>query len=136
MRTIGLPALDLWEPVLQRTVQLTLIEDNESTAAIIRSGRNPTMRHLSRTHGVHVNWLHDLYKRKVFGVVYTRTEAQCADVFTKAFRELPKWQQAIRLIGIGRPGEPLKVPPEPGPRPETLEKKKVAKQSLASDEAD
>ena len=97
VRTIGLPALDLWEPVLQRTVQLTLIEDNESTAAIIRSGKNPTMRHLTRTHGVHVNWLHDLYKRKVFGVTYTRTEAQCADVFTKAFRELPKWQQAIRL---------------------------------------
>ena len=136
IRTIGLPALDLWEPVLQRTVQLTLVEDNESTAAIIRSGRNPTMRHLTRTHGVHVNWLHDLYRRKVFGVIYSRTEAQCADVFTKAFRDLPKWQQAYRLIGIGHPSTRLEMPPEPGPRPETLIKKKEAKQSLASDDAD
>ena len=136
VRTIGLPALDLWEVALKRSVQLTLIEDNESTAAIIRSGRNPTMRHLGRTHGVHVNWLHDLYKRKVFGVLYSRTEAQCADVFTKAFRELPKWQQAYRMIGIGRPEDAIKPPPEPGPRPETLAKKKVANQTLASDEAD
>ena len=55
VRTIGLPALDLWETVLERSVALTLIEDNESTAAIIRTGRNPTMRHLSRTHGVNVS---------------------------------------------------------------------------------
>ena len=134
-RTLGLPSLDLWETVLGRCVPLTLIEDNESTAAIIRTGRNPTMRHLSRTHGVNVSWLHDLYSKKTFGVVCSRTEAQCADVFTKAFRELPKWQQAIRLIGIGRPSEKLALPPEPGPRPETLEKKKVANQTLASDDA-
>jgi len=134
VRTIGLPALDLWETVFERSVALTLIEDNESTAAIIRTGRNPTMRHLSRTHGVNVSWLHDLYERKKFGVVYTRTEAQCADVFTKTFRELPKWQQAIRLIGIGRPTTACTLPPEPGPRPDTLEKKKQANQPLASDE--
>ena len=80
---------------------------------------------------MHVNWLHDLYRRKVFGVIYSRTEAQCADVFTKAFRDLPKWQQAYRLIGIGRPSTRLEMPPEPGPRPETLVKKKEAKQSGA-----
>ena len=121
--------------VLKRSVLLTLIEDNESTAAIIRTGKNPTMRHLSRTQGVNVSWLHDLYVKKAFGVVYTRTEAQCADVFTKSFRELPKWLQAIRLIGIGKPGGRLCMPPEPGPRPETIGKKKAANQSLASDDA-
>ena len=29
VRTVGMPALDLWETVLKRSVQLTLIEDNE-----------------------------------------------------------------------------------------------------------
>ena len=67
--------------------------------------------------------------------MYTRTEAQCADVFTKPFRELPKWLQAIRMIGIGKPGGKQCLPPEPGPRPETVEKKKAANQSLASDDA-
>ena len=135
VRTMGLPALDLWETALRRSVQLTLIEDNESTAAIIRSGRNPTMRHLSRTQGLNVSWLHDLFSKNAFGVIYTRTEAQCADIFTKTVRELPKWQQAIRLIGIGKPNAKLALPPEPGPRPESLAKKKEANQGLASDDA-
>ena len=135
VRTVGLPSLDLWEVVLRRSVALTLIEDNESTAAIIRSGRNPTMRHLARTQGVTVSWLHYLYLKKVLGVVYSRTEAQCADVFTTTFRELPKWQQAVRLIGIAKPDAPPYVPPEPGPRPETVEKKKANGQTVATDGA-
>ena len=69
VRTLGLPSLDLWETFLGRSVPLTLIEDNESTAAIIRTGRNPTMLHLLRTQGVHVSGLHDLYAKKAFGVV-------------------------------------------------------------------
>ena len=81
VRTIGLPALDLWETALRRSVMLTLIEDNESTAAIILPGKSPTMRHLSRTHGVNVSWLHDLYAEQAFGVIFTRTEAQCADLW-------------------------------------------------------
>ena len=93
------------------------------------------MRHLARTQGVNVSWLHDLYLKKVFGVVYSRTEAQCADVFTKTFRELLKWQQAARLIGIAKPDAPPYVPPEPGPRPETVEKKKANGQTVSSDEA-
>ena len=121
---------------LEMSGSSTFRQHNESTAAIIRSGRNPTMRHMSRTQGVNVQWLHDLYKKKTFGVVYTRTEAQCADIFTKTFCELPKWQQAVRLIAIGRPEGKLDLPPEPGPRPETLEKKRVANQSLASDDAE
>ena len=47
----------------------------------------------------------------------------CADIFTKTFRESPKWLHAIKLIGI-RPSGTLPVaPPEPGPRPETEQKK-------------
>ena len=37
VRIIDLPALDLWKAVLKRSVLLTLIEGNESTAAIIGS---------------------------------------------------------------------------------------------------
>ena len=97
---------------------LNLIEDNESTYQIIKTGKNPTMRHLTRTHGVHVSWLHDLWERKIFGVTYTRTEAQCADVFTKTFGDVVKWQGAIELIGMAPGGTPPIPTPEPGPRPE------------------
>ena len=75
------------------------------------------MRHLSSTQGINIGWLHDLYKKELFNVMYSRTEAQCADVFTKCFKDLPKWEQAYRMIGMRRPGEPPEMPPTPGPRP-------------------
>ena len=56
-------------------------------------------------------------------------------MFTKTFRELPKWQQAVRLIGIAKPDAPPSVPLEPGPRPETVEKKKAHGQTVATDGA-
>ena len=117
IRRIGLPALDLWEQVAKRKVALTLIEDNESTVAIIKSGRNPTMRHISRTQGVNIGWLHDLYDKKLFSMIYSRTESMCADVFTKTFKDLPKWQLAYRMIGIRKPGDMPEMPPEVGARP-------------------
>ena len=59
LRLCGFPALDLFEASLQREVLLELMEDNQSTIQIIKTGRNPTMRHMTRTHGVNVSWLHD-----------------------------------------------------------------------------
>ena len=117
IRRIGLPALDLWEQVAKRKVALTLIEDNESTVAIIKSGRNPTMRHISNTQGVNIGWPHDLYEKKLFIMIYSRTEWMCADVFTKTFKYLPKWQLAYRMIRIRKPGNVPELPPEVGARP-------------------
>ena len=54
-----------------------------------------------------------IYTSRAFGDVFTRTEAQCVDMLTKSFRELPKWLQAIRLIGIGKPGGRLCMPLNP-----------------------
>ena len=123
MSKLGIPALDLWDFVLKRSTVLNMIEDNETTCAIIKSGKNPSMRHISRTHGVNIGWLHDLYRRQLFGLTYSRTEAMCADIFTKTFRELPKWLHAIKLIGIRPSGTLPAAPPEPGPRPETEQRK-------------
>jgi len=123
MSKLGVPSLDLWEFVLKRSTVLNMIEDNETTCAIIKSGKNPTMRHISRTHGVNIGWLHDLFQRRIFGITYSRTEAMAADIFTKTFKELPKWQHAIKLIGIRPSGSKPEKPPEPGPRPETEARK-------------
>ncbi len=47
----------------------------------------------------------------------TRTEAPCADVFTKTFKVTPNWQNAVKLVGIVHPESKTEMPPEPGPRP-------------------
>ena len=43
LRLCGLPTLDLFETALGRLVHLELMEDNQSTIKIIKTGRNPTM---------------------------------------------------------------------------------------------
>ena len=48
----GFSALDLWEPVPGRKVPMILAEDNDSTASIICSRRDCTMRRICRCHGV------------------------------------------------------------------------------------
>ena len=76
------------------------------------------MRHITRTHGVNVSWLHDLYAKGMFQMMYTRTESQCADIFTKTFRDAAKWSEAVRMIGAAPPGSAVHPPPTPGRRPD------------------
>ena len=52
VRVEGLPAVTLWNVLLKRDVSLVLCEDNESAACVIETARNPTMRHILRTHRV------------------------------------------------------------------------------------
>ena len=101
LRLAGLPTLDLFETVLKRLVYLELMEDNQSTIRNIKTGRNPTMRHISRTHGVNVAWLHDCYVKNKFGMVHQKTNGQSADISTTAFRDAEKWKHACDLIGVG-----------------------------------
>ena len=51
IRTEGSPALQLWDMVLQRPVRLIFQEDNQATIQILTQ-KNPTLRHLNRTHRV------------------------------------------------------------------------------------
>ena len=67
-----MPTLDLFEAVLKRLV--ALMEDRQSTIQIIRTGRSPTMRHLTRTHGVKIAWLHDCYVRNKLAMTYQLSE--------------------------------------------------------------
>src|SRR4030095_10380538 len=52
VRSIGIPALQLWETLLQRPLTIQFNEDNQATQRILETGKNPTLRHLNRTQGV------------------------------------------------------------------------------------
>ena len=58
-----------------------------------------------------------MYDKKLFNMIYSRTESVCADVFTKTFNDLTKWQRAYRMIGIRKPGDAPELPPDVGARP-------------------
>ena len=61
-RTEGLPALQLWELVLERFTKLVFREDNQATIPILKTQKNSTLRHLNRTHRVNVSWLCEVFR--------------------------------------------------------------------------
>ena len=65
-----------------------------------QTGRNPTRRHLGRTHRVSVAWLHERFAEPGLILRYEMTHRQAADIYTKAFNETLKWTAACLLINI------------------------------------
>ena len=63
IRVEGIPCLDLWERILGRTPEVTLYEDNQAAATIVKTGKYPKLRHVQRLHGVCISWLHELWKK-------------------------------------------------------------------------
>jgi hypothetical protein len=85
LRVEGLPALDLWIVLLSRPATCFFHEDNQAMIQVCMSGRNPTMRHLLRTHRVSVNALHEMVPRDDVVLLYEESHRQAADIYTKAF---------------------------------------------------
>ena len=87
--------------VLQRPVKLLFQEDNQATIQILKTRKNPTLRHLNRIHRINVSWLCEVFRNlKEVELVYCKTDVMAADIFTKAFTNPIKWNAALDLIGI------------------------------------
>ena len=78
-------------------------EDNQTRIRAVETGRNPSMRYLARTHRVSVAWLHETFSRQNTCLMYEASSKMCADIYTKAFTEVTKWQAACDLINIVDP---------------------------------
>ena len=101
------------------------MEDNTATLQIMLTGKSPTLRHVSRTHGVNLLWVHERIAGRTgpdaaITADYCKTHDMAADIFTKEFKLLPQWQHALSLISIrpngagigwGRLAEPIKKKP-------------------------
>jgi hypothetical protein len=117
-RSEGLPALQLWETILDRAVELRFYEDNQACITIVGTGRNPQLRHLGRTHKVDVQWLHEMFADAGFQLEYIQSDDQAADIFTKAFTSVEKWRVVTWLINH------VEVDKLTGQRPKVPEKEK------------
>ena len=63
---------------------LYVLEDNEAVIKMIIKGRSPTMRHVSRTHTVALDWLFDrINLDPKIQIKYIDTKNQLADMLTK-----------------------------------------------------
>ena len=81
---------------------LFVFEDNEAVIKMIIKGRSPTMRHVSRTHRVALDWLFDrINLDSKIHIKYIDTKNQLADILTKGNFTRDEWNHLLSLFNIG-----------------------------------
>ena len=80
---------------------LYVFEDNEAVIKMIIKGRSPTMRHVSRTHRVVLDWLFDRISLDAkIQIKYIDTKNQLADILTKGNFTRDEWNHLLCLFDI------------------------------------
>ena len=80
---------------------LYVFEDNEAVIKMIMKGRSPTMRHVSRTHRVALDWLLDRINLDPKNhIKYIDTKNQLADMLTKGNFTRDEWNHLLCLFNI------------------------------------
>ena len=80
---------------------LYVFEDNEAVIKMIMKGRSPTMRHVSRTHRVALDWLFDrINLDPKIQIKYIDTKNQLADILTKGNFTRDEWNHLLTLFNI------------------------------------
>ena len=78
-----------------------VFEDNEAVIKMIIKGRSPTMRHVSRTHRVALDWLFDrINLDSNIQIKYIDTKNQLADILTKGNFTRDEWNHLLTLFNI------------------------------------
>ena len=81
--------------------QLFLFEDNEVVIKMIIKGRTPTIRHVSRTHRVTLDWLFDrINLNSKIQIKAVDTKNQLADILTKGSFARNEWDHLLKLLNI------------------------------------
>ena len=92
--------MDLWDVLNPGHNPLIFWEDNEAMIRVCRSGRNPTMKTLNRTHAVSIAAMKEVFDREDIELRYVPSARQAADIYTKAFDNGDKWKEVCILIGV------------------------------------
>ena len=80
---------------------LYVFEDNESVIKMIIKGSSPTVRHVSRTHRVALDWLFDrINLDSKIQIKYIDTKNQLADILRKGNFTRDEWNHLLSLLNI------------------------------------
>ena len=78
-----------------------VFEHNEDVIKMIIKGRSPTMRHVSRTHMVALDWLFErINLDPKIQIRYIDTKHQLADILTKGDFTRDEWNNLLHLFNI------------------------------------
>ena len=85
----------------RQEASLYVFEDNEAVIEMIIKGRSPTMRHVSRTHRIALDWLFDRTNLDPkIQIKYIDTKNQLADILTKGNFTREEWNHLLCLFNI------------------------------------
>ena len=80
---------------------LYVFEDSEAVIKMIIKGRSPTIRHVSRTHRVALDWLFDRVNLDSnIQIKHIDTKKQLADILTKGSFTRDEWNHLLCLFNI------------------------------------
>ena len=80
---------------------LYMFEHDEAVIKMISKGRSPTMRHVSRTHRVALDWFFDRINLDCnIQIKYIETKNQLADILTKGNFTRVEWNHLLNLFNI------------------------------------
>ena len=83
------------------SAMLYVFEDKEAVVKMIIKGRNPTTRHVSRTHRVALDWLFDrINLDSKIQIRYLDTKHHLADMLTKGNFTRDEWNNLLHLFNI------------------------------------
>ena len=86
---------------VNREALLYVFEDNEAVIKMIIKGRSPTMRHVSRTHRVALDWLFDrINLDSKIQIKYIDTKNQFAHMLTNGNFTRDEWNHLLSLFNI------------------------------------
>ena len=84
-----------------KEAMLYIFEDNEAVIKMIIKGRSPTMRHVSRTHRVALDWLFDrINLDPKIQIKHVDTKNQLADILTKGNFTRDEWNHLLCLFNM------------------------------------
>ena len=84
-----------------REALLYVFEDSEVVIKMIIKGRSPTMRHVSRTQRVALDWFFDLINLdSKIQIKYIDTKNQLADILTKGNFTRDEWNHLLKMFTI------------------------------------
>ena len=98
----ALPMCSLWDKLLNRDMDLYILEDNKAAIQVCQNGFSSKLRHIGRTHKVNLQSVKDEIMRESTHLEYTITDKQAADIFTKALEPM-KWPAALEMLGVVSP---------------------------------
>jgi hypothetical protein len=99
LKNNAIPALSLWERLLQRPIVSRLLEDNQATLKIIESGYSAKLRHMGKTQGVELAFVSDCCRTCGIKAEYINTNFQKGDFLTKGLASA-KHCEALKLVNI------------------------------------